>query len=297
MSTTTALPSRARLWLLAARPKTLTASLGGVLVGTALGARDGVLRLDAFAATVLVAVGLQIAANLYNDYGDFVRGADDAGRLGPARAVANGWLTPHAVRLGALVAIAVATVAGLYLVRLVGWPALAIGAAAIVSALAYTAGPYPLAYVGLGDLFVVGFFGVVAVTGSALVHAGRVSRETWLASFAVGALANAILVVNNVRDREGDTRARKRTLVVRFGERFGRLEYTAMLVLGYGIAVVGALAFARPGWVLPLLTLPFAWTLARRMKTRTGAELNRELELTAQLGLAFDALLALGGAL
>ncbi|MSP25392.1 MAG: 1,4-dihydroxy-2-naphthoate octaprenyltransferase [Myxococcales bacterium] len=287
-------PSLVRVWLAAARPKTLSAALGGVLVGTAFGARHGRLTLAAVLATFIVAIALQIAANLYNDYGDAVRGADTHERHGPTRAVAAGWLTPVAVRSGALVAVVVATLAGLYLVRLAGWPALGLGVAAVVSALGYTAGPMPLAYVGLGDLFVVAFFGGAAVCGTALVHAGSVEREVWLASLAVGVVANAILVVNNVRDRDTDARARKRTLVVRFGERFGRLEYAAMLALGYAIASAGAVAFERPGWLLPLVTLPGAWLLVRRVQARDGTALNRDLELTAMLGLAFNVTLAVG---
>ncbi len=288
-------PGQLRAWLAATRPATLSCAVGAVVVGAALAAAERRHRWDASLAALGVAISLQIASNLYNDYGDFIRGAD-ADRIGPPRAAQSGWLSASHVRMGAFVAIALAIASGLRLVALIGWPALAIGATAIASAVAYTAGPFPLAYIGLGDAFVMAFFGVVAVNGTFLAETGRLTARSGAASVAVGALATAVLVVNNLRDREGDARVGKRTLIVRFGERFGHGEYVTLLLLAYGSAIGLAGFERRLGWLLPLLTLPLAMQRARSVLTSSGAELNQELAKTAQLGLLFNLLLA-GGAL
>ena len=262
-------------------------------MGAALARAAGAHRWDATFAALGVAVSLQIASNLYNDYGDFIRGAD-VDRVGPPRAAQSGWLAASHVRLGAFIAIAVAVLSGLRLVALLGWPALAIGVTAIVSAVAYTAGPAPLAYIGLGDAFVMAFFGVAAVNGTFLAETGKLSASAGAASVAVGAMATAILVVNNLRDHEGDARVGKRTLVVRFGQRFGQAEYIAMLALAYLIAIGLAYGERRAGWLLPLLTLPLAVKRTRTVLGSHGPQLNAELANTAKLGLAFNLLLAAG---
>ncbi|MBM4376847.1 MAG: 1,4-dihydroxy-2-naphthoate polyprenyltransferase [Deltaproteobacteria bacterium] len=284
-------PSTREAWLQATRPRTLTAAVGAVAVGSSLAhARH---RWDVTLASLGVAVSLQIASNFYNDYGDFIRGAD-AERIGPKRAAQSGWLSPEKLRLGALVAILAAIACGLHIVRLIGWPALVAGVAAIASAVAYTAGPAPLGYLGLGDAFVMLFFGIVAVNGNVLAHTGELSRTSLATSIAVGGLATAILVVNNLRDRVGDAKVGKQTLVVRFGQRFGRLEYTVLVAGAYAIAVGLALLDARPLRLLPLVTLPLALVRIRSIWTLDGAELNAELGRTAQLGLAYNLLLAVG---
>jgi 1,4-dihydroxy-2-naphthoate octaprenyltransferase len=280
-------------WLAAVRPRTLTASIGAVCVGAALAHDAGKLREDIVVAALAVAVCLQIAANLYNDYGDWLRGAD-VDRIGPARVVQSGLLSPSAVRMGAVVAMAIAALAGCYLVARIGWPALAIGAVAMISAIAYTAGPAPLAYVGLGDAFVLLFFGVVAVCGTYFAQAQALSLRVVVMSVAVGLVATAILVVNNLRDRHGDAKAGKRTLVVRFGASFGRGEYGAALLVAYLLPLALAIAERRPALLLPLLSAPLAWRQYRRVVARDGADLNVDLARTAQLGLVFDGLLAIG---
>ena len=293
MNDKTSHPGLVAAWIAAMRPRTLTAAVGAVAVGAALARAAGAHRWDATFAALGVAVSLQIASNLYNDYGDFIRGAD-VDRVGPPRAAQSGWLAASHVRLGAFIAIAVAVLSGLRLVALLGWPALAIGVTAIVSAVAYTAGPAPLAYIGLGDAFVMAFFGVAAVNGTFLAETGKLSASAGAASVAVGAMATAILVVNNLRDHEGDARVGKRTLVVRFGQRFGQAEYIAMLALAYLIAIGLAYGERRAGWLLPLLTLPLAVKRTRTVLGSHGLQLNAELANTAKLGLAFNLLLAAG---
>ena len=280
-------------WVAALRPQTLAASLGPVAVGSAIAHADGRFTPAAAVACWLAAVFLQIGCNLYNDYGDFVRGADTDARLGPPRAVQRGWLSGQQVRRGAFFSFGLATLVGAYLVAIAGWPIVAIGTVSVMAAIAYTAGPVPLAYHGLGDLFVLVFFGLVAVGGSYYVHTGTVTDVALLAGMAVGVLATAILVVNNLRDRHTDAEARKRTLVVRFGERFGRGQYVAMLLIAYG-AVLAIAALTGTGALLALLTLPLAARRVQAVFRNDGAALNRELARTAQLGLAFSVLLAIG---
>jgi len=282
------------VWLGAARPATLTASAAPVLVGTALARADGALHLDRAAAAFAGAAAIQIGTNLWNDYADGVRGADGPDRLGPARATARGWLAPRTVAAAALATFGLAVAIGLYLVAAAGWPLLAVGLVSVLAGLAYTSGPWPLAYVGLGDLFVVVFFGLVATAGTHYVQALALDPLALVAGAAVGLQAAAILVVNNLRDRVGDARAGKRTLVVRFGAAFGRAEHAATLLLPYGLAAGVAIATGEPGWLLPLASLPLAVREALRVRRLDGAALGPCLGGTARVGLGFATLLALG---
>ena len=219
---------------------------------------------------------------MFNDYSDFETGADDEGRLGPARAAQQGWLTVTQLKRGALISLGLAALIGVYLTMVGGWSILALGVLSLLSAVAYTAGPLPLAYVGLGDLFVVLFFGFGAVGGTYIVQAGELSLPTpvlmW--GWGVGALATAILVVNNLRDREGDARVGKRTLAVRFGARVARLEYTLLLTSAF---VWPALQGVWP----PLLLTPLAAWLTLKVWREDGAALNPLLGRTAQLELLY----------
>lgn len=289
-------PGRLRAWLAAARPATLTAGVVPVVVGTALAVADGVARPALAGAALLGAVLIQVGTNLVNDLGDFRRGADTAERLGPPRAVQRGWLSEREVAAGAAAALAGAVVVGISLVAAGGWPIALIGVASLACAVAYTAGPFPLAYVGLGDLFVLLFFGGAAVCGTYYVQARAVTGGAAWASVAAGLMATAILVVNNLRDRETDARAGKRTLVVRFGERFGRAEHAATLLVPYAM-VAAAGALGGPGWLLPLVSLPLAVREVREVRRKDGAALNPHLGSTARVGVAFGALLSLGVAL
>jgi 1,4-dihydroxy-2-naphthoate octaprenyltransferase len=287
-------PSLLAACLQAVRPATLSAAVAPVVVGSALAAADGVLAVGPAVAALAGAVLIQIGCNLYNDYGDFKRGADTEERVGPARAVSRGWLSARQVVTGAIVSLALAALIGVYLIAVGGWPILVLGLASLAAAILYTGGPAPLAYVGLGDVFVMLFFGLGAVGGTYFVQARAVSLPVVAASLAVGALTTAILVVNNVRDERTDRQAGKRTLVVRFGRRFGLAEHGALLCLAYALVVAVAAWRGAPGWALPLLSAPLAVVLWRRIARADGAALNPELGATARLGLIFAALLAVG---
>ena len=289
-------PGSFRAWILAIRPATLTVGLSPVLVGAAVASRIGTTRVGALVAALLGAIFLQIGSNLANDVFDHEKGADGPGRLGPLRVTQAGLLTPRAVRSGMVVAFALAMVAGVYLTTVAGWPIIAIGLASIASAIAYTGGPYPLGYHGLGDVFVFLFFGLVAVCGTVFVATGGVPLVAWMAAVPVGTIATCVLVVNNVRDCETDVRAGKRTLAVRFGRGFGVGEYVVMLVLAYAVPVaLWAAGMHGPLVLLPLVTLPIAIRLARTVARVTdGPTLNRALGGTARLLLFFSVLFAAG---
>ena len=298
-SATRALPASAengRAWLLAIRPQTLTAAVVPVLVGSALAARAGGFRAAPAAAALLGALLIQIGTNLANDVGDFERGADAATRIGPVRVTQSGLLTPRQVRVAAWSAFAAAAVAGIYLIASSGWPIAVLGSAAIVSGWAYTGGPWPLGYNGLGDLFVFAFFGLAAVAGTFYVQAGAPGTLVWLAAAPVGALATAILVVNNARDVDGDRAAGKRTLAVRLGQGTARAEFALLLAFAYAVPVLLWWTRLASAWVfLSWLTLPWAAVLARRMAViRDGADFNAALRSTARLHALFGALFAAG---
>jgi 1,4-dihydroxy-2-naphthoate octaprenyltransferase len=295
-ATPPAVITRREAWILAARPKTLPAALSPVIVGAALAWADGVFDLLPALAAAAGALLLQILSNFANDYSDFFRGADTAERLGPIRVTAAGLISPRELRLGIGVVIALAVLLGLYLVWVGGWPILAIGVTAILAALAYTGGPFPFGYYGLGELFCFLYFGVAAVCGTYYVQAHSLPLFVLLASVPVGLLVTAILVVNNYRDIDTDRRAGKYTLAVRLGRRGARIEYVALLVVAYAIPVLLWLRFGFNTWLLlPWLTLPLAVRLVRTLATATdGPTLNKTLAGTAQLGLLFSLLFALG---
>jgi 1,4-dihydroxy-2-naphthoate octaprenyltransferase len=287
--------TRAGAWLLALRPRTLPAAVAPVLVGSAAAARAGALRPGLALVALATALSLQVGANLVNDWADFRRGADGPDRLGPVRVTQAGLIAPRAVARGGILAFTVAATLGLVLIAAGGWPVALAGGAAIAAGVAYTAGPWPLAYHGLGEVFVFLFFGPVGVCGTELVQAGRISPAALAASLPVGLMASAILVVNNVRDVDGDRRAAKRTLAVRFGRGVGRAVYVA--VVGTAFAALGALAFgfSAPAVLVALGAMPLAVAPVRAVLTRTdGPALNAALAATARLHLVFGALLAGG---
>ncbi|CAA9542043.1 MAG: 1,4-dihydroxy-2-naphthoate polyprenyltransferase [uncultured Thermomicrobiales bacterium] len=285
-------PSARAAWLLAARPKTLPAAVAPVLVGTAVAiAEDGFVPLAALAA-LAVALLLQIAANLANDVFDFRRGADTAARLGPTRVTQSGLIAPGLVLAATAVVLAAAALCGLYLIGRGGWPIALLGLLALVSAVAYTGGPAPLGYLGLGDVFVFGFFGLVAVAGTAFVQTGRLSPLALAAAVPVGCLATAILVVNNLRDAITDRAAGKRTLAVRLGAARTRWEFASLVGVAYVAMPVGWTAGTFSGWWwLPWLSAPLAVSLVARLWTTHGAALNPLLGATARLELVFAVLL------
>ena len=289
---TTQQPTRTEVWLLAARPRTLPAAVGPVLVGAALALGDGAFAFWPMLAALAAALLLQIGSNFANDYFDFFRGADTHERMGPTRVTAAGLLTPAQMRWGMIVVFGLAVLDGLYLVYVGGWPVFVAGVAAILAALAYTGGPLPYGYYGLGEFFVFLFFGFVAVVGTYYVQALTVTPAVWMAAVPVGALITAVLVVNNYRDRATDARVNKRTLAVLLGERGARIEYYVLLALAYIVAA--ALALNSLWLLLPFLSLPIAWRLVGEMRTSSGSALNRTLAGTARLSLIFSILLSIG---
>src|ERR1700759_412670 len=222
-----------RIWLMAARPRTLPAAVAPVLVGTSLAGFAHVFHPLRFVAALLGALFIQVGTNLSNDYSDARRGADAEDRLGPVRVTAGGLVPPRQVLIATYVSFGVAVLAGIYLVVVAGWQLLLVGGASILAGVLYTGGPRPYGYEGLGELFVFLFFGVVAVVGSYFVQRERLEWEAFALSVPVGLLAAAILVVNNVRDVDTDRRAGKRTLAVRLGRARTRVLYVAMLAAAF----------------------------------------------------------------
>ncbi len=284
-----------KAWILATRPATLTVGLIPVLVGTAVARSMHALRIGPALAALLGAIFIQIGTNLANDVFDYEKGADTAERLGPLRVTQAGLIDPHNVRLGMYISFALATVMGMYLTWMAGPLILLIGVLSIASGVAYTGGPYPLGYNGLGDLFVFLFFGLVAVCGTVFVQAATIPTLAVWASLPVGAIATAVLVVNNLRDGPTDVKAGKRTLVVRFGRSFGVGEYVLLILLAYLVPVFLLMfGLCGRGVLLPLLTLPLALPLVRSVVHDRGAALNQTLAGTARLLLFHGLLFAAG---
>lgn len=287
-----------RVWWMAIRPRTLPAAVAPVIAASALAFYDGMFRWDAALAALLGALFLQIGANLANDVYDYQKGADTSQRVGPTRVTQAGLLTPAQVKMGVAVVFGLAALCGVYLTLISGWLVIAIGVLSIISAVLYTAGPYPLGYNGLGDLFVFLFFGLAAVAGTYYVHTRTVSLTAVALSVPIGALVVNILVVNNLRDIPTDTLSGKRTLAVRFGADWTRKEYLSLTVLAYLAPLLMALSGLVSPWILLCwLSIPKAIPLVRQIYTESGRALNRTLAGTGQLELLYCLLMALGLAL
>jgi 1,4-dihydroxy-2-naphthoate octaprenyltransferase len=243
----------------------------------------------------MAALLLQVGANLANDVFDYQRGADTEERLGPRRVTATGMLTPAQVKTGMWVVFGLAGLLGIYLISVGGWPVLFIGVLAILAAIGYTGGPFPLGYYGMGDLSVFVFFGLAAVGGTYYVQAGVVSAAALWTSLPMGLLTVAILVVNNLRDIETDRAAGKHTLAVRFGKRGARFEYAACLLISYlAPALMWLAGAAGPGVMLTWFSIPLAMNMLRSVYTIEGRALNKVLAGTGRLELVFGLLLGLG---
>jgi 1,4-dihydroxy-2-naphthoate octaprenyltransferase len=288
--------SSVRIWIMAARLRTLPAAVAPVLVGTALAATERDVRIGGFVAALLGAIFIQVGTNLSNDYSDARRGADTEDRLGPVRVTAGGLVPPRQVLVATYVSFGAAVLSGVYLIYLAGPILLAIGAASILAGVLYTGGPRPYGYEGLGEVFVFAFFGIVAVSGSYYVQAEEVTWEALVLAVPVGLLASAILVVNNVRDLESDRRAGKRTLAVRLGRHRARTLYALMVYGAFVTAPAPWVAGALSAWLLaPLILLPVAVVLARTVRRHTdGPTLNLALARTGMLQLAFCVILSAG---
>ena len=293
-------PGAVHRWVLAVRPRTLTIAVGPVLVGTAAASADtGRFDPVIMAAAMLAAVLIQAGTNLQNDVGDFLRGADGADRIGPPRVTSLGWLSAAQVERAAALAFGLAIALGGYLVAVGGWPVLVAGIVSIAAGIAYTRGPRPIAYTGLGELFVFAFFGLVAVGGSYYVQAGSLGRSAVGAGAMIGLLAAAVLAVNNYRDIESDRRAAKHTLAVCMGGGFARAEYAVLLFAPFALlATLVPLADMGAAVAIPLIVLPWGVSLVLKIHRRPpGGWLNGLLAETALLGLAFAGLLAASFAL
>jgi len=291
----TAKTASMRVWRLAARPKTLPAALGPVLLGTALAVRDGAFAFWPALAAAVCALLLQIGSNYANDYFDHHKGADTPDRLGPLRATASGLVAPEQMRNAAGLVFLTAALIGAYLVYVGGWPILVVGLAAIIAAIAYTGGPFPYGYRGLGDVFVFLFFGLVAVNGTYYLQTGTLTTLSLLVSACAGALVTAILVVNNIRDLEGDARAGKRTLAVILGRRGAQIEYLVLMLVAYlGVILIWQLAGGVIFLLLPLISMPLALRHIQEIWSSQGRSLNDTLAGTARLSLFFSLLLSAG---
>lgn len=290
---------RVNLWLMAARPKTLPAAVAPVFAGTAMAYADGGFHALAAACALLGALLIQIGTNLSNDYFDHAKGTDTEERLGPTRVTQAGLIAPGVVLAAALFTFGLACVPGLYIVIRGGWPFVVVGLLSIACGMLYTAGPYPLGYLGLGDLFVLIFFGPVAVAGTYYVQALSVPPPVLFAGFGPGLLSVAILAVNNLRDVDQDRVAGKKTLPVRFGRGFGKAEYVVCFALAC-VVVPAAIAAAssRPWVLISVLTLPSAMPCFRVVLTRAdGPSLNNTLAATGKLLLLYSVLLGVGWAI
>jgi 1,4-dihydroxy-2-naphthoate polyprenyltransferase len=288
-----------RLWWIAARPKTLTIAIAPVIVGCALAWAEGATPalLPAIVA-LFSALLIQAGTNLHNDLADFERGNDRPDRIGPPRVTAFGWAPPQAVRRAMVVAFGAAIACGVYLIAVGGWPILVVGVVSIIAGWAYSGGPRPIAYTPLGEIFVLAFFGLVAVAGSYYLQSGRLTVSALLASVAVGAPAAAVLMVNNYRDIETDLAAGRRTLAALLGRAAARKVYAILMLVPFAFAV--RLAWPdHPGALLTLLVLPYGVALARRLgqsasAANRGGVLNDLLAGTARMQFLFSILLALG---
>jgi len=286
-------PTRRQLWTLAARPKTLPAALTPVMTGTAVAFHEGGVHWLSAALALITALLLQIAANFANDALDFKRGVDTAERVGPARITSSGLISADAMLRATAIALLLATASGLSLAIRGGWPMFVIGIAAIVCAVAYTGGPFPLGYLGLGEIFVFVFFGLVGVAGTAYVQTLDLTGLALAASLPIGALAVGILVVNNLRDLRTDAQAGKRTIAVRIGERPTRLEYKALLLIAVVTpAILWYVDWLDWWWLVTLVWLPVAGKLWREVTVRSGKHLNATLADTGKGLLLYGILLS-----
>ncbi len=283
-------------WILAFRPKTLTAALVPVVVGTALCYSLGIgFRLDLAILALMSAFFIQIGTNLINDASDFKKGADTSERIGPVRVTQSGLISARAVWAGGFLSFLIAIVLGIPLVISGGWPLVVIGLTSVIAGYAYTAGPFPLAYLGLGDLFVLIFFGWVAVGGMFYLHSGSFDWAAVVAGTQIGLLSTVLIAVNNLRDRETDIKANKKTLPVRFGVRFARAEIAFLCLAPFlGLFYWGLRDLPWAG-VFPCALLPVAWRLVQQVyRTPPSAVYNQFLGQAALLHLRFGLMLSVG---
>lgn len=282
-------------WILASRPKTLPAALVPVIIGTSIAIYSGKENFLAALIALICSVLIQVGTNFVNDLYDFLSGADNEERKGPVRVLASNLITTKEMKTAIVIVFSATFILGLYLVHISTYITLLIGLLSIFAGIAYTAGPYPLAYNGLGDVFVFLFFGVIGTVGTYYVQAVEVTPLAFWASIPVGALITNILVVNNYRDIEEDRTVGKNTLSVKMGKKFTRYQYLVFVVLSYLVLFVVYFTFKRSIYIfLPFLTIPMAVKLIKMIFTYQGEQLNKTLELTAKLSAIYGLLFAVG---
>ena len=282
-------------WLLASRPKTLPAAACPVAAGSVLAYADGVFQWIPASLALAFALLVQIGTNFANDYFDFKKGADTEKRKGPARAVASGWITPQAMLRATILVLAIAFICGLCLIPFGGWMLLGIGILSIACAIAYTGGPYPLAYKGLGDVFVILFFGIVAVCFTYYVQAGVFTWVSLAVGIAIGLLINNLLVINNVRDIDEDRGSNKMTLPARYGRNFGLVQYQMSITVACLIALALGLFFDKPAFFGAAMSYPIGRYLGiLTMNAKTPAQYGRVLAFTSGFLILYAALLVGG---
>ena len=295
ISASTQTISKFDAWVLASRPRTLAAAIVPVIVGSSIAISDGLFQPLAAFIALLCSILIQVGTNYVNDLFDFLHGTDKEDRTGPQRAVASGIISVTEMKIGIYISFGLSFVLGMYLVSIGGWFILFLGVISILAGVAYTAGPFPLAYNGLGDIAVFIFFGFVGTVGTYYVQTLTITSMAFWSSVPVGALITNILVVNNYRDREEDRSNGKNTLAVIFGEKFTRLQYLTFMIVSYAILFVVYFTYKKSLWIfLPLLSLPISIKLIRMIYSLRGKELNKTLELTAKLSAIYGLLFAAG---
>ena len=287
-----------KYWIIASRPKTLLAALVPVMVGSAVAFNEGKLVIIYTVVALICSVLIQIGTNYANDLYDYVNGADNEKRKGPRRVLASGLISVKEMKIGIIVSFGLAFLLGLFLVYKGGLVILIIGILSILAGLAYTAGPFPLAYNGLGDIFVFMFFGIVGTVGTYYLHTKNLSLVSFIASVPVGALITNILVVNNYRDIEEDKAAGKFTLAVKFGKTFTRYQFISLTLISFLVPAVLYIFFNYSILIfLPYFTFPAAYKIIVMLYKLNGTELNKTLELAAKLSALFGILFSIGLAL
>ena len=282
-------------WILASRPKTLLAAVVPVMVGSALAVSQNQFIFVYSQVALLCSILIQVGTNFTNDLYDHKKGADTKNRKGPERALSSGLITSLQMKIAIVLAFGLAFLLGMFLVYSIGIVILVIGILSIMAGLAYTAGPYPLAYNGLGDVFVFVFFGIIGTTGTYYLHLREFTLLSLLISLPVGVLITNILVINNYRDVEEDREANKNTLVVKLGKRFARTQVISSIILSYLILFVLYMQYDFNYWIfLPLSTLPVAYIQIKMLYNLDGVQLNKTLELSAKYAALFGLLFSFG---
>ncbi len=283
-----------RAWIAAIRPKTLPAGILPVMVGSAAAYHDNGFAVIPALIALVCAILIQILTNFINEIYDFRKGADTAERLGPLRTVANGIISESMMMKASILVATVTFALGLWLVWIAGWAILLIGLLSLLMAWAYTGGPYPLAYKGLGEIFVILFFGIAAVMGTYYAQTGYWSYDTLFLALPLGLMSSNLLSINNIRDRETDSKAQKRTIATRIGRKNAELVLNMQTLLSYVFPIILSFRGYSYPILLPLLTLPIAVIMLKSVKSRDGRELNISLQDSAKLLVIFGLVLTIG---